>query len=364
MSAAPSWEPTRLVRVPPRFAETRWRPIARIGEGGMGTVWEVEHTQLGRRAALKVLHERHRGRPDLAGRLLDEARALARLRHPGVPGVLDLGELDDGRPYFVMDLVSGRNLRAEVARHGVVAVPTAVRWMAELLGVLEAVHGAALVHRDVKLDNVLLDDQGHVVLVDFGVALAVDATLRRTARGRVVGTPRTMSPEQHALADVDLRADLYAVGLCLFELIAGRGPFADVERSATGIFHAHCRRPPPRLGDVAPQLVPRALEDVVARALAKSPADRFDVAGSMREALLAAVLASLPSQRMRPVGYVATQESPLPALPAGSSPLLVPSDSDAEGPDEASEDPSPPESSATWVLSSGDLRDLGVSSAL
>lgn len=269
-------------------AAARWRVLQQIGEGGMGSIWEVEHVELGRRAALKTPHLHHRGRSDVASRLRDEARALARVRHPGIPDVLDLGVLDDGRPYFVMEHVRGSDLRTELTRHGVLSVPTAVRMVIGLLDALEAVHGASLVHRDVKLENLVMRDDGRLALIDFGLALRMDDDLRRTGRGRAVGTPRTMSPEQHARGAVDQRTDLYAVGLCLFELIAGSGPFDDARTSLLGMHRAHCERTPPRLGDVAPQLVPIDLEEVTRRALAKAPEDRFESAASMREALLQA----------------------------------------------------------------------------
>ncbi len=302
----------------PQLEGLRWRPIARLGAGGMGEVWEVEHAELGRRAALKVLLPHHEGRAELADRLRDEAKTLARLRHRAIPDVLDLGETGDGRPYFVMQLVRGRDARSELGRLAVVAVPTAVRWMAEVLDALEVVHEAGFVHRDVKLDNVIIDESGAPSLVDFGVALHVESMLRRTGRGLLVGTPRTMSPEQHALIDVDHRADIYSAGLCLFELLTGRGPFDAEQPTAAAMLHAHCRRPPPRLGDVAPQLVPRALEDVVARALAKSPDDRFAGAAEMRAALLAAG-SPVGARRPPPVhGLPSTQVSPSPLSSEGA----------------------------------------------
>lgn len=284
----------------------------------MGTIWEVEHVELGRRAALKTTHIHQRGRADVTARLRDEARALARVRHERIPDVLDLGTLDDGRPYFVMELVRGSDLRTELTRHGVFSVPTTVRVVAGLLDALEAVHGAGLIHRDVKLENLVLGDDGRVVLIDFGLALVQGADLRHTGCGRTVGTPRCMSPEQHERASVDHRADLYAAGLCLFELVAGRGPFDDPRGSALGMHRAHCERTPPRLGDVAPQTIPAELEEVARRALAKSPEDRFDCAGSMREALLRA--ASPRGTRWDP-GAVPFAET-VPSLGRPAMPLL------------------------------------------
>jgi len=262
--------------------------IGQLGEGGMGTIWEVEHVELGRRAALKTPHAHHRGRADAAGRLRDEARALARIRHASVPDVLDLGTLEDGRPYFVMEHIRGSDLRSELTKHGVLSVPTAVRAVVGLLDALEAAHGAGIVHRDVKLENLVMRDDGRLVLIDFGLALGLDDQLRRTGCGRAVGTPRCMSPEQHARGSVDQRTDLYAAGLCLFELVAGVGPFDDSRASLVGMHRAHCERTPPRLGDVAPQVVPLELEEVTRRALAKAPEDRFESAASMRDALLRA----------------------------------------------------------------------------
>lgn len=283
VSDCPAWSATG--HATPRTP--RWRVLRPLGEGGMGAIWEVEHVELGRRAALKTPHAHRRGRPEAASRLRDEAQALARIRHPGVPDVLDLGTLDDGRPYFVMERVQGRDLRGELTRHGVLSVPTAMRLVAQLLEALEAVHGAALVHRDIKLENLILRDDGHLVLIDFGLALRVNDPLGRTGRGRAVGTPRSMSPEQHERGSVDHRADLYAAGLCLFELIAGRGPFDHLRSNVASMHHAHCERTPPLLGDVAPQLVPPRLDELTRRALAKSPEDRFRHAGEMRAALRA-----------------------------------------------------------------------------
>jgi serine/threonine protein kinase len=319
MSAAPRLTGPRLAstrRSDAAFEGTRWRPVRRLGAGGMGAVWEVEHVELGRRAALKVLHPEHRAREEYADRLRDEACTLARLRHRAIPDVLDLGTLSDGRPYFVMQLVTGRDLRSELDRLGVASVPTTARWMAEVLEALQVVHDAGFVHRDVKLENVLLDPSGAASLIDFGVAVHVEAALRRTGRGRLVGTLRSMSPEQHALIDVDHRADLYAVGLCIFELLTGQGPFDAEQPTPAAMHYAHCRRTPPRLGEVAPQLVPAALEDVVTRALAKSADERFASAAEMRAALIAAATlpprARIAAERL----HAPTQVSPTPDAPS------------------------------------------------
>ncbi len=287
----------------------------------MGVIWEVEHVELGRRAALKTPHAHRRGRPECASRLRDEAQALARIRHPGVPDVLDLGTLDDGRPYFVMERVQGSDLRAELTRHGVLALPTAIRLIGQLLEALEAVHGAALVHRDIKLENLILRDDGRLVLVDFGLVLRADDPLGRTGSGRAVGTPRSMSPEQHERGSVDHRADLYAVGLCLFELVAGRGPFDDLRSNLASMYRAHRERTPPMLGDVAPQLVPPRLDALTRRALAKAPEDRFEHAGQMRAALLAIeARPRAPWWRSEEPWLAETQLSPAP--PRRLPPLL------------------------------------------
>ena len=257
-----------------------------VGQGGMGEIYEAEHTELGRRAALKVLHPQHQGRVDLAARLRDEARLLGRLRHPNLVEVFDLGVTADGRPWFAMTMLRGRDLRDELTRAGRLTARAAAALMAQALDGLGAAHAAGVVHRDVKLENLFLEECGTVKVLDFGVAKVARAgSACRTEPGAAPGTPRTMSPEQCAGDPVDARADLYAVGLALYELTTGRGPFDDLRGNDHAMRFAHCRRRPVAPSALVPGLVPAALDAVIQRALAKSPVDRFQTAAEMAAAL-------------------------------------------------------------------------------
>jgi len=271
-----------------RLPGTPYLVLRRIGHGGMGEIHEAEHLELGRRVALKVLHRQHLGRADLAARLREEARLLGRLRHPNLVEVFDLGVTADGRPWFAMPLLRGRDLREELARRGPLPPPAAIDLVAQALDGLSAAHAAGFVHRDVKLENLFLEEDGTLRVLDFGVAKirgVYEGGL--TDPGAAPGTPRTMAPEQHAGAAVDARADLYAMGLALYELCAGRGPFDDLRGQDHALRFAHCRREPPAPSAVSTRPIPAWLDALILRAIAKDPADRFQTAVEMAAALRA-----------------------------------------------------------------------------
>ncbi|MFT3774441.1 MAG: serine/threonine-protein kinase [Minicystis sp.] len=292
--------PPALLAPGERLAGTPYLVVRLIGQGGMGEVYEVEHADLGRRAALKVLHRDHRDRPDLAARLRDEARLLARLRHPNLVEVFDLGVAEGGRPYFAMPLLRGRDLREVLVRSGVMPAGDAIALIAQALDGLAVAHAAGLVHRDVKLENLFLEEDGTLKVLDFGVAKVTRAGgIGLTDPGASPGTPRTMSPEQCSGEAVDARADLYAVGLALHELCTGRGPFDDL-REDFAVRFAHCSRPPVAPSRFAPHAVSPELDAVILRALAKSPADRFQTAAEMAAALRRLLPAPRAAEPSRP----------------------------------------------------------------
>ncbi len=264
-----------------RVPGTPWIVVRPLGKGGVGEVFEVEHALLGRRAALKVLLESNAERHGLAERIADEGRILARVRHDNLVEVQDLGLLSsDGRPYLVLELLEGRDLRAERGRVGVLSVPTTLAIAAQILGGLGALHHAGFVHRDIKLENLFLCDDGRVKILDLGAAEPTSGCEGPGARGASLGTPRTMAPEQSTGKLVDGRADLYALGLVLYELLAGRGPFDDI-KDLEALRFAHLERIPAPPSFFAPQPIPEALDAWILRALAKHPDDRFPSAEAM-----------------------------------------------------------------------------------
>ncbi len=226
---------------------TRYSVLGHLGSGGMGSVYLVEHTELGKQFVLKALFRELAGRKDLVGRLRQEWRALARLNHPNIVNVTDAGTSDNGVPFYVMERVEGETLSDLLRREHALGIPRAVSLCAAVLEGLSAAHEIGIVHRDVKPQNILVVAGGSVKLLDFGIAKLADQSAEViTARGIAIGTPRYMSPEQAKGQAVDARADLYAVGLVLFETIAGTGPFDDA-RDANELLLCHLSKPPPRL---------------------------------------------------------------------------------------------------------------------
>ena len=240
------------------IAGTRYRVIRLIGVGGMGSVYEVEHVELGKRFVLKALLRELARREDLVARLRNEWRALARLHHANIVTVTDAGTSGTGVPFYVMERLDGHTLAVHLRQKRRLHVLEAVAISIQVLEALSAAHDIGIIHRDVKPANIFLaGGVAAVKLLDFGVAKIADATGVVTARGLAVGTPRYMSPEQARGERVDGRSDVYATGLILFEMIAGAGPFDDA-RDANELLLAHLARQAPALSSfvlgVAPEL--------------------------------------------------------------------------------------------------------------
>jgi serine/threonine protein kinase len=243
----------------------------------MGEVHVVQHTHLGCSFALKVLHSRL-GR--FADRLRVEAQAMGRVNHPNVVGVVDFWTTTSGVPCIVMDLLNGRTLARELEDRGTLPIAEAIELSCQTLAALSAAHAAGLVHRDIKPENLFLHLEpggGRVLKVlDFGLTRVLPRSEAKfpkppavpTDTGTVVGSPRYMSPEAARGERVDGRADLYAVGLILYEMLAGSGPYDHDDV-------AH----PPSLG--SPQAVPAALDRIVMRAIDERVPERFQTADAM-----------------------------------------------------------------------------------
>jgi len=251
---------------------TRYRVLDLVGVGGMGSVYEVEHIELGKRFVLKALLSDLAMREDLVIRLRNEWRALGRLEHPNIVAVTDAGTTSGNVPYFVMERLEGETLAQRLKRVRRLSPADTLRIANGLLEGLAAAHEIGVVHRDIKPPNIFLSAGNRPKILDFGVAKIADAGNAITARGVAVGTPRYMSPEQASGERVDGRSDLYAVGLILHEMLAGAGPFDDA-RDANEMLLAHLGRVPPNLA-TAGLGVSAELGDLVARLLAKEPSAR------------------------------------------------------------------------------------------
>jgi len=251
---------------------TRYRVVRLIGVGGMGSVYEVEHVELGKRFVLKALLRELARREDLVARLRNEWRALARLQHTNIVNVTDAGTSESGVPFYVMERLDGETLAAQLKKRRRLHVLEATNFAVQVLEGLSAAHAIGIIHRDVKPANIFLVAGGGLKLLDFGVAKIADATSVVTARGIAVGTPRYMSPEQARGERIDGRSDIYAMGLILFEMIAGVGPYDDA-RDANELLLAHIAREAPLLSSLVMGVAPE-LERVLARMLAKDCRER------------------------------------------------------------------------------------------
>ncbi len=266
--------------MPREFAD-RYTVRSPIGEGAFSVTYRAVDTALQRDVAIKVLREQYASHEGFGSRFEREARAAARVSHPNVIPVYDYGRQDD-LPYIVMQYVDGPNLKEYVRDEGPLTVEEALSFARQILDGLAAIHDEGIVHRDVKPQNVLIDTGLQAKITDFGVAfVAVDPGLTET--GMAVGTAAYMAPEQASGEQVGPGADLYAVGVILYELLTGRLPFPGDNPVQVMYRHVNEVPQPPRMLN---RSVPIAVEAVVLKALAKEPENRFPDARSMREALL------------------------------------------------------------------------------
>lgn len=253
-----------------------------IGSGGMAQVWEATDLILGRKVAVKVLHPHLAMDEALVARFRQEAIAAARLSHPGIVSVYDTCT-DGPHEAIVMELLDGITLRQHLAENGPLDEATTLRIALRLLDALEAAHRAGLVHRDIKPSNILLSTDGRVRITDFGIAKAEDQT-ELTQEGTLVGTAAYLAPEQLQDLPIDGRADLYSLGIVLYECITGRVPFSGDTRAALALARLHNDPLDPRQIRAD---VPAELAAVLMRTLERDPSDRYASAADLRAALLA-----------------------------------------------------------------------------
>jgi serine/threonine protein kinase len=274
----------------PAEEKDRYRKLERIGDGGMGVVWKALDTRLQRPVALKFLPEAWSRDPVAKQRFLLEAQAAAALDHPNICTLHEIAETPDGQMFFVMACYDGETLKSRLAR-GPLPWREAVEIAREVARGLGGAHRQGIVHRDIKPANIMITARGEVKILDFGVAKsAARAGLTRT--GTAVGTPTHMSPEQVKGWAVDQRTDLWSLGVVLYEMVAGRLPFrADLEHA---VLYSIVHQEPEPPSALRPE-VPRALDLVVARALAKDAADRYTSAEELLADLETLLAGGLPS---------------------------------------------------------------------
>jgi tRNA A-37 threonylcarbamoyl transferase component Bud32 len=310
-----------------RLLVGRYRLNRPIASGGMAEVWEATDETLARRVAVKLLHP-HLGRDEsFVRRFRAEAVAAARLAHPSIVSVYDTFSAD-GMEAIVMELVLGTTMRSDLDQHGPMRLEPVLAIGTQVADALAAAHASGLVHRDVKPANILLSADGRVLVADFGIAKAAEGN-DLTSAGAMVGTAKYLAPEQVEGGAIDGRADLYALGVVLYEALTGVPPFAEETDTATALARLHRYPTEPR--QIRPE-IPVAVEAVVMRAMSRAPADRFDTAAAMRTALMgagadpgrapaAAVAAAAANPPMAPAPPAAAGTPPPPRAPTAPPPI-------------------------------------------
>ena len=282
VAAGPAERPDEELTTLRRATGGRYRIVRRLGGGGMATVYFATHAILDRPLAIKVLHAHLARDGEMVERFRREAEASCRLVHPHICSILDYGEVD-GAVYLVMPFLPGGSLADLLVRERTVAYPLSASVAAQMAVALDYAHRRGIVHRDVKPDNVLFDEDRNALLTDFGIATARFHG-RLTGTGRAMGTPHYMSPEQAMGKLVDGRSDLYAVGVMLYEMLLGFPPFDGADSYSVGYKHVHEQ---PVAPEVVDSRIPQQLSAIIMRCLAKSAAERYQRAGDLADALIA-----------------------------------------------------------------------------
>jgi serine/threonine-protein kinase len=280
----------------------KYRIDDKIDEGGMGCVYRATHVLMEKVVAVKVLHPALAADDKIVARFTREAKAASRISHPHAINVTDFGESEHGTVYLVMEYLRGRTLKDVVRSGGPMTLQRTAEIVRQVAGALDAAHAEGVVHRDLKSDNIMLEEQtggDWAKVLDFGIA-KIQQTERSvhetdpglTAPNLIIGTPQYMSPEQCSQAsDIDARSDVYSFGVIVFEMLAGHVPFSG--DSPTAIMMRHIQEPPPSILEERKDL-PAEVGRVLARALAKRPEERFQSAGELALALASAAAEESP----------------------------------------------------------------------
>ncbi|MFN7210808.1 MAG: protein kinase domain-containing protein, partial [Aggregatilineales bacterium] len=259
--------------------------VAKLGAGGMATVYRARQASVERDVAIKVIRVDLMEDETFVARFRNEARLIASLQHLHILKIFDYGNREDIL-YIVMELLEGGSLSRLLRKEGGLPPPRAMRLLDQISSALDYAHGRGIIHRDLKPDNVLLDQQQNAFLTDFGIAKMLGDTSSRTRTGMVMGTPAYMAPELWQGQPADARADIYALGIMLYEMLSGVSPFR--AETPYQIMHKHVYEAPPSLRAQGVEM-PVAVDRVIGKALAKAPEERFSSAGELAAAFREAV---------------------------------------------------------------------------
>jgi serine/threonine protein kinase len=358
---------TRALR-PGMVVGGKFALLRRIGEGGVGVVFEAEDTWIGRRVALKVLHSHLVDHADMLARFRREARAAATTNHPNIVAVFEVGQWHDGSPYIVQELLDGEPLREMMTRDWRLKPEVAIEIIVPIMGALVAAHRAGIVHRDIKPENIFLfrTPEGAVIpkLIDFGIA-KIAAGDHHTLRGALLGTPAYMSPEQVGGLEADHRSDVWAIGAVLYEMLAGQCPYEGP--SGASVLAKILTEPVPLITKRVPA-VPAELAAVVHKALARNVEERWLTMQEFLDALLVYAqkpdpsistrhAASIPPPPSYTMGPQAAPNPAAPAAPASVPPISVTQPAHpspisplaGSDPGEPAEPPRPQRSPSEWA---------------
>lgn len=286
-----------------RLIDQRYRVTRRLARGGMATVYVAQDERLERPVALKVMHPHLAESDDFVERFHREARAAARIVHPGVVSVFDQGVVS-GQGFLVMELIDGTNLRALLNAQGAFTIPQALRYTTDILEALRAAHRMGVIHRDIKPENILVPTDGPAKVADFGLARAVSEG-STSATGNMLGTVAYIAPEIALTTEANARSDLYSVGIMLYEMLTGAVPWAD--ESPLQIASHHVSEDVPSPSATLPW-IPREIDDLVAALTARNPANRCADASDALD-LVARAAASIPSDIANRRAEVAREDS-------------------------------------------------------